>query len=172
MAHTYDNVPRWASLTDGTTTYKFSLYEALKYSEDISYDGGEATIRMLDGGLLKQANWAKRKITLAGSGGLPPGFLDLDYRLPITLSCGTLQSQIKGDIADFDLPTHRTDTGYEPQILKYVGGIWVKLGADGVAEKYMALYYPVISCFFDRPGGSYKWDDSTPSTWSLTGQEI
>lgn len=166
-----EKLPRWFELSDGTLTFKATLYEAMKYSQSIETEGGYATIRMLNGGLIKQQNWSKKKITISGTGGIPFGMTDLNYRLPITLKCGAPEI-MKRPANAFVLPNHRVDTGYEPYVLKYVEGLWVGLSAAGVAEEYACFYYPTFTCFFAPPTRGFEWDASEPSSWSLVGEEI
>lgn len=165
------NVPRWFSLSDGTLTFQATLYEALNYSQDISPLGGYSTIRMLDGTAVKQSNWLKHSITISGNGGVPLGMSDLDYTKPITLKCGAPRSMVR-TANSFVLPTHRTDTGYSPTVLKFVDGFWIPLAATGTASKYMTIYYPEFTCFFDPPEESYSWDSNPPVSWSLKGEEV
>lgn len=171
MATGPHNLPRWFSLSDGTLTYKATLYEALNYSQDISPVGGYSVLRMLDGTGLKQQNWLKNQVSISGSGGIPAGMGDLNYSLPITLKCGAPRS-IKRPTNSFTLPSHRTDTGYEPYVLKLVDGFWVSVNALGTPSEYMTIYYPELTCFFEPPKEGYAWDASSPASWSLSGEEV
>jgi hypothetical protein len=164
-------LPRWFTLSDGTYTFKVTLYEAMKYSQSIEPKGGFEVLRMQDGTALKQTNWTKNQITLSGSGGIPIGMGKLNFGLPITLSCGAPEV-LKSATNSFALPSHRTDTGYEPVVLKLVEGLWFPLSASGTAEEYACFYYPIFTCFFAPPTRGYAWDEASPATWSLTGEEV
>lgn len=167
------NVPRWFSLSDGVLTHQLTFYEALNYTQDISPLGGFETLRMLDGSGLKQTNWVKKKVQLSGQGALPLGMHDLDWSAVITLNCGATVSMVR-NTNSFVLPAHRTDSGYEPKVLKYIPseGIWIPVSANGIASKYMCLYYPILQCLFDPPTESQTFDNATNVTWSLSGEEI
>lgn len=166
------NVPRWFSLSDGTITHQITLYEALSYSQDIAPLGGYETLRMLDGSGLKQSNWLKHSVQISGKGGIPLGMHDLDWNKVITLWCGATMS-IVSNTNSFTLPPHRTDSGYEPSVLKYIpaDGLWVPVTANGIASKYMCLYYPILQCFFDPPSESQTFDSDSNISWSITGEE-
>lgn len=166
------NLPRWFSLSDGTVTYQATLYEAMSYSQDISPLGGYSTLRMLNGAALKQTNWVKNAVSISGNGGIPMGMGDLNFGLPITLLCGAPRAIVRATNSFSGMPAHRTDSGYEPYILKYVDGIWIPVAQSGIATKYMYVYYPQLTCFFEPPKESYSWDQASPATWSLTGEEI
>lgn len=164
--------PRWFELTDGTLTYRASVYEALNYSEDITRIGGYTTSRTLNGTGIKQQNWVRRAITISGTGGLPPGFEDLNFELPITVRCGTIRTMIR-TLDAFVLPGHRTDSGYEPYSLKYVDGFWVPIETIGVPTKYMRAYYPELVCHMDPPKiSSALGDSSIPISWVIQGEEV
>ncbi len=167
------NVPRWFSLSDGVLTQQVTFYEALKYTQDISPLGGFETLRMLDGSGLKQTNWVKHKVQLSGQGGIPLGMHDLDWSKVITLECGAPMSMVR-NTNSFVLPTNRTDTGYEPKVLKYIQtqGIWIPVAANGTATKYMCLYYPIFQCLFDPPSESQTFDSDGNVSWSLSGEEV
>lgn len=164
------DLPRWFELSDGTNSYRASLYEALKYQESIEWIRGGEVINMMDGGAIYEENWAKRSVTISGSGGMPLGIYNLDFSLPITLKCGTPRT-VTSATNSFVLPTNRTDTGYTPVTLKEVEGVWVPLTASGTPTRYMVVYYPVITAFFTRPTNNYQWDDPMPASWSLSGIE-
>lgn len=171
MATGPHNLPRWFSLSDGTLTFKATLYEAMNYTQDIQPVGGYSTLRMLDGTALKQTNWTKSQVGISGNGGIPFGMHDLNFSLPLTLLCGAPRA-IKRPTNSFTLPSHRTDTGYEPYVLKLVDGFWIPVNANGTPTEYMTIYYPQLTCFFEPPTESYAWDASSPVSWSLKGEEV
>ena len=165
------HLSRWFSLSDGVKTVRATLYEAISYSQDIQPIGGFSTLRMMDGGGVKQTNWVKYQVSISGSGGLPLGFEGLDYSLPITLKCGA-PAALKNTTNSFTLPPHRTDEGYAPVVLKHVDGVWVSLATAGTPDEYMCIYYPELTCFFEPPKSGYAWDASSPSTWALSGETV
>jgi hypothetical protein len=167
------NVPRWFSLSDGTLTHQITFYEALNYTQEIAPLGGFEILRMLDGSALKQTNWVKHSVTLSGNGGIPLGMHDLDWAKVITLWCGATRAIVR-NTNNFTLPAHRTDTGYEPFVLKYLpsDGLWVPLATNGVASKYMCQYYPILQCLFEPPSESQTFDSDSNVSWTLNGEEI
>ncbi len=162
---------RWFSLSDGTLTFTATLYEAMKYTQDIKPLGGYDTLRMMDGSALKQQNWVKNAVTISGSGGIPAGLVDLNYSVAITFKAGAPRS-VKRPTNSFTLPSHRTDTGYEPVVLKRVDGFWIPVASTGTAQEYMTIYYPQLTCLFEPPSESYAWDEQFPASWSLSGEEV
>jgi hypothetical protein len=169
---TVEDLPRWFELSDGTLSYKANVYECLNFTQTYETLGGFSTIRMLNGTAVKQNQWQKLKTTLSGGGLVPVGLADLDFRLPITIKCGVPRAITRPTNSFSLVAPHRTDTGYAPVVFKLVDGYWVSLAASGTAIKYMQLYYPLLTCLASPPQESYNWDGVTPSSWTLTAEEI
>lgn len=167
-----DNLSRWFSLSDGTLTFKSSVYDSLTFQQGYEPFGGSSVQRMLDGTGVKQTNWQKLRTTLSGSGGVPMGASDLDYSKPITISCGVPRSITRPTNSFPTLPSHRTDTGFAPYKLKRVEGFWVPEAAPGDATAWMLVYYPILVCLCDPPKEDTTYDAQTPTSWTLTGEEI
>jgi hypothetical protein len=163
---------RWFELSDGTLSVKVTVYEALNYSQGYEVIGGDSTLRTMNGTAIKQTNWQKIKTSLSGSGGLPLGMSDLNYSLPITIKCGTPRAIVRPTNSFSLVVPHRTDQGYAPITLKLVEGFWVPLASSGTGTSFMLLYYPLLTCFFKPPQENFSWDGSSPSSWSLSGDEI
>lgn len=163
---------RWFEISDGTLSYKASVYECLNFTQTYETIGGFSTIRMLDGSALKQTQWQKLRTTLSGGGLVPLGMADLDFSGALTIKCGVPRA-ITRPTNSFSLTApHRTDTGYAPVTFKLVDGFWIPVAASGTATKYMLLYYPELVCTASPPQESYNWDGSTPSSWTLNAEEI
>ena len=163
---------RWFELSDGTLSYKATIYEALNYTQNCEVLGGFSTIRMMDGTGIKQSQWQKLRISISGSGGIPPGITDLDYTKVITLKCGAPRAITRATNSFTVIPPHRTDTGYTPIVFKLVEGFWVSLDATGTGTKFLMIYYPQINAIVNPPQESYTWDGASPSSWSIIAEEI
>lgn len=167
-----DDQPRWFELSDGTLTARASIYDALNYTQEFETLGGDSVLRMMSGAAIKQTNWQKLMVSLSGNGGLPFGFTDLDYSLPITIKCGAPRAIVRPTNAFTVPPNSRVDVGYTSYVLKFTEGYWLPLTASGTAEYYKLLYYPQLVCFMRPPKESYAWDGSPPTSWSLVAEEI
>lgn len=163
---------RWFKLSDGTNEVRANIFDCLGFNQNYEVIGGASVIRMMQGSALKQTNWQKLKTTLSGSGGLPFGFGILDYSKQITISCAVPRSLVKATNT-FTTPTNaRSDTGYEPYVLKMVEGYWLPLTSSGAASAYKQVYFPELVCFMDPPMESMDPDSNPPIAWSLTGEQI
>jgi hypothetical protein len=163
--------PRWFELSDGTDTVKANIYDCLGFTQDYEPIGGSSLTRMMSGSALKQTNWQKIRTQISGSGGLPFGFASLDFTKKITIKCAVPRAIVK-PTNSFILPANRrTDTGYEPVILKLVDGFWSPLTSAGAPTQYKLLYYPQLECFMDAPQESTNPDTNAPISWSLTAEE-
>ena len=66
--------------------------EAASYSETIERIGGFVLLRTVLGSAKRQHNWAKHRISLAGSGPLPPALLEVDHTVSHVLKLSAPQT--------------------------------------------------------------------------------
>ena len=146
--------------------------------------GGFLTLRTLDGSAIKQQNWAKIAITTNGSGAIPVGLQEVDFKLSQVLRCGAPRG-ITSSSNIMTLPAgRRSDTGFEPTGCFSVdnGITWqatsigivtdtATLGTDPAAQYYRVEYFPQLTVFADPP------EEQTDTHgrvfgWTLNAEEV
>lgn len=169
---TIQDHPRWFELSDGIITVKANVYDCLGFTQDYEPIGGANVTRMMAGNAIKQTNWQKLRTQISGSGGMPFGFSTLDYSKQITIKCAVPRALVNS-VNSFITPlASRSDTGYEPVVLKLVEGYWVPIGVSSAAPtQYKLVYFPQLVCFMDPPTESTNPDSNAPISWSLVAEE-
>ena len=168
------DLPRWFTMTDGTLSFTSSIYDQTTLTQTYETIGGATTQRMLNGTAIKQVNWQKLKTTLQGTGGLPLGIADLDFTMPITISCAVARAIVRPTNSFPTIPSHRTDGAYAPAVYKRINGFWIPVSASspGTPDAYMLRFWPLLTCFFEPLQDSFNFDATLPASWTLTGEEI
>ena len=143
--------------------------------------GGSTTLRMADGSGVKQQAWRKLQTQISGVGWVPNALQSLDYGQPLQLHCIAPQT-VTSVTPNVALPVNRrTDAGYEPKALAWVGGEAVEVdlsisgdtatvtAVDG-AEFYQVSYWPVLTVFAEF---NERTDTATGAiTWQLECEEV
>lgn len=158
------------------------LTAALDLQQQIGTIGGFSTLRMMNGGAIKQTQWSRLSVSLSGSGWSPLGLQSLDYSVPLTLKCG-LPRAIRSQSNVIALPTaRRTDSGYDPfarahmadgrevetavSIAAHTATVTTVAGAIG----YAVWYYPQLTVIANPPEETF--DQTTGEcAWSISAEE-
>lgn len=143
--------------------------------------GGTSTLRMADGSGVKQQAWRKQKTQINGMGWVPNALQSLDYSQPLQLHC-IAPLTVSGPAPVIELPaSRRSDAGYEPKALAWVGGeaVEVELEISGntatattvaEAEFYQVSYWPVMMVFAEFEENT---DTATGViSWQLACEEV
>lgn len=159
---------------------------ALGLQQSISVvQGGQSTMRTMNGSVIRQTQWRKISVSLSGDGWSPPGLSALDYNSAagLTLKCG-LPRAIRSNSASITLPTaRRTDTGYEPFARAHkadgtevetsisIASHTATLGAVSGAVSYAVWYFPQLTVIATPPEESFEAGGATAS-WQLQAEEV
>lgn len=161
------------------------LLAALDIEQSYEPIGGESIFRTGSGLGLKQATWAKTRITTSGSGWLPTGLETLNFNTQMVLSC-IKPRRVPADFAtrQATLPAaRRSDAGCTPwgialmpddsavQTSVSLVGHVATLGAVAGAVSYEALYLPQFTVWAFRPTDSGNRSDASYA-WQLICEEV
>lgn len=179
----------------GFTTFEIGgitipISSAHELSQSYQPLGGFQTIRMMDGGLVKQQNWEKIATTISGEGVIPPGLESLDYCSALLMKCAAprgVTSTLPTGIAV--PPARRTDPGFSPIGCAWIPrtdepslGQWVTttisiisdvatLGVVAGATQYRVEFFPEITVFADRPQQDVDVHGANHS-WTLEAEQV
>ena len=152
---------------------------ALNYSERIETFGGRYRGRTAAGAAVPQIAWERLRVTLSGSGWMPPGLAMLDFSAPMTLKCG-LPSSVSSVSNVLTLPAaRRTDAGYTPyawaQTDTGVTNTAVSLSGDTAtcttvagAVAYTVMYWPQLTVVCDPASLDMS---RAGSSWEIVAEE-
>lgn len=153
---------------------------------DMHYEqiGGETILRTLSGAGIKQMTWKKLRISIQGSGWSAPGLQGIDTTLQHDIACIIPRAVTADASRQATLPeARRSDTNAEPwavAILQNGGAVNTGMTlvgnlatADAVpgAVLYQVLYFPLVTCWVNRPTESGVRGDATYS-WELICEEV
>lgn len=168
------------SLTIGSVTVPYRAGHSMRQVYG-RLPGGSTTLRMADGTGLKQQSWRKLKMQISGVGWVPNALQSLDYSQPLQLHC-IAPLTISDPASVIELPAERrSDLGYQPKALAWVGGeaVEVDLVISGNtatattvadAEFYQVSYWPVLTVFAEFEEAT---DTATGViSWQLECEEV
>jgi hypothetical protein len=146
--------------------------------------GGEITLRTIDGSGIRQQTWKKTRTTISGGGWTPPGIATLDTASSISIACIVPRAIACNASRQATLPTaRRTDSGHTPWAIALMadGGtvqtpVTIATNtatADAVTNAigYQVLYFPLLSCWVDRPSESGQRGEAS-YRWEITAEEV
>lgn len=137
-------------------------------------------LRMIDGTGIKQNSWTKVETVISGSGWVPDGLQNVDFRSSVVIDCIEPISITQASNV-FTLPTNRR-SDVTPYALAYTSTGWVNTASSLVtntltattvsgATAYMGIWFPKLTVFCNSP--AYNLDTSSGTfNWSITGQEV
>lgn len=137
--------------------------------------GGEGILRAVSGRGIKQSTWQKTRITTSGNGWVPDGIQSLDFNAQHALACIVAETvPAVFSTRQATLPTtRRTDTGHIPfGLAQLADGQTVESPASVAANvatvtavsgavAYQVGYYPLLTCWINRPtrsGPEHSWE--------------
>lgn len=141
-------------------------------------------LRTANGTGIQQIVWTKLRTVISGGGWSPPGLDAIDYTQQQTIACIVPRS-VNADInREAILPAaRRADTGYLPfgwafmpdgqrqETAAVMIGNTATLDAVTNAIGYQAAYYPLITCWLQRPTESATRSDAS-YRWELIAEEV
>lgn len=154
------------------------IRSALDCETSYEWLGGETILRTIGGAGIKQETWRRLRVTISGSGWIPPGLEGIDTSTQQVVACIVPVAATCDGSRQATLPTtRRADSGYTPWALallpdasavetpvSFAGDVGT---ADAVAGAigYQILYFPKITAWVSRPGSSgdhaqaaYRWE--------------
>lgn len=163
---------------------KIPISGAYELSQSYAPIGGFMTLRTLNGGAIKQQNWQKISTTITGSGAIPVGLEEVNFKLSLVLKCGASRGVTSSSNVMTLPPGRRVDVGFEPTgcFSTDNGLTWqttsigivsdvATLGTDPGAQLYRVEYFPEITVFADPP------EENTDTHgrvfgWSINAEEV
>lgn len=157
--------------------------EALDLDQQYELIGGEVIQRTISGAGLKQMTWSKLRVTTSGSGWLPPALALLDVSLQMTLRCAVPRAIPCAGLVATLPAARRGDAGHLPYALAILAsgqavrtpvaivGNTATVTAVAGAAGYRVYYYPELTVWALRPGGSGSRSEAT-HRWELVCEEI
>lgn len=169
------------------------ITSAHTFSQTYSPLGGSVTLRMLDGGAVKQQHWEKLQTSISAEGVLPPGIENIAYKDPLVLKCGAPRGTTSVSPTGIAIPVERrTDPGFTPEGFGWVPdtgeptlGVWVSTaiaivpGPPDVANltvvtgatQYRITYFPEITVFANPPEVNTDVHGKAVS-WSIDAEQV
>ena len=163
---------------------RIPISAAYELSQTYTPLGGFATLRTLDGSAIKQQNWQKIVTVINGSGAIPVGLEEINFKLSQLLSCGASRGVTSSSNIMTLPPGRRSDSGFEPTgcFSTDNGLTWQATGIAIVvdvatlvtnpdAQLYRVEYFPEITVFADPP------EENTDAHgrifgWTINAEEV
>lgn len=159
------------------------ILEAASYSETIEKVGGFVLLRTVLGSALRQCNWVKHRISIAGGGSLPASLLEINHTVTHVLKLAAPQTiQSTSNIiaipaarrADVPLEAYAVmdvdDFLIEANIVSLVVNT-VTITAVPGAVAYRVNYWPQFTVFVDPPGTNVNRRESEHQ-WTMECEEV
>jgi hypothetical protein len=162
-------------------TFELPVYASFDLTQRYEPLGGEAILRAGTGRGIKQMTYRKLRVTISGSGWVPAGLDSLDFTAQHALACIAPET-VPAVFAtrQATLPeARRSDTGHVPYgLAQLAGGQTVEAAATLAgnvatvaavtgAVAYQVGYYPLITCWINRPVRS-----GPAHSWELVAEEV
>ena len=163
---------------------RIPLSAAFELSQTYGPIGGFILLRTLNGSAIKQQNWQKISTSISGSGAIPVGLDEIDFKLSQVLRCGASKGVTSSSNIMTLPPGRRSDPGFEevgcfstdngvtwqPTGISIISDV-ATLVTDPGAQLYRVEYYPEITVFADPP------EESTDSHgrvfgWTINAEEV
>jgi hypothetical protein len=157
------------------------IWEAQDYSEDFERFGGFGLLRTCEGTGIRQANWVKHKVTLSGSGSLPPAFTLIDHTVTHTLKLAVGKAIQSASNVIVVPAARRSDVAVEGYAVMSVTGFLVPTAVSipvntatltivPGAVAYRVVYWPQFTVWIDPPKDDADHRSASHS-WSITAEE-
>lgn len=162
-------------------SFELPVYAGFDLAQRYEPIGGEAILRAVSGRGIKQMTWGKLRVTTSGSGWVPAGLESLDFTAQHSLAC-IVPETVPAVFAtrQATLPTtRRSDSGHVPYgLAQLAGGQTVETPATMAgnvatvtavtgAVAYQVGYYPLLTCWVNRPTRS-----GPGFSWEFTAEEV
>ena len=146
--------------------------------------GGESILRTLSGTGIKQTTWKKLRTTISGGGWIPNGLAAVDFTQQQVIACIVPRSVVCDGSRQAVLPAaRRADTGYTPWAFALMDDGSVVSTPVSIATNtatatavtgaigYQVLYYPLLTCWANRPRDSGTLGEAS-YRWEIVAEEV
>jgi len=157
---------------------------ALDIEQTYETIGGETLLRTVSGAAIKQETWRRLRTTISGGGWLPAGLESIDTSTTQSVACLVPRALIADASRQATLPVgRRADAGHLPfalALLPFGDAVPTPLAVVGnvgtataVADAigYQILYFPLLTCWVQRPSESGSRGDAS-YRWELVAEEV
>ncbi len=157
---------------------------ALDLDQTYETIGGETLLRTVSGAAIRQETWRRLRTTLSGGGWLPAGLETINTSTTQTVACIVPRALIADASRQATLPAgRRADAGHLPFALALMAfgdavntpvtmaGNVATADAVSGAIGYQILYFPLLTCWVQRPTESGSRGDAS-YRWELVAEEV
>lgn len=159
-------------------------HAALDLEQTYERLGDSPPLRTANGTGIKQIAWSKIRTVISGGGWSPPGLDALDYTQQHAVACIAPRAVNADSSREAVLPAaRRSDAGHLPFGFAFMpDGVRVETACVVIADTatldavtdaiaYQALYYPLLTCWLQRPTESVQRADAS-YRWELVAEEV
>lgn len=180
----------------GSTAVSLPVHATVELTQTYQPLYARTLYRYLNGSAAVRQQWSGKLATeITGRGLIPPGFSQLDFDSPMTISCVQHRSVTSTGTAITIPAARRTDVQHTTKAGTLATGSWYARSWDGDSyatatgttstgapnvvnitlasgeshEHYEVIYLPKLTCYVDPPTETYTQNDGWG--WSLRAEE-